>query len=273
MGFKGFIGLLFLLIFSLLSLQNLQLVSLVFFGSNPITFPLSIWILGFTGAGIFSGLIICLLNGSFTSNQAPQNKSQSYDNYYPRNPPNQPISQINLNQETRQSGRDKSQPSNDYDPDNNYSYTDYSHNREEKKANLSNRSQIQNIQGNSEEKEPLDYSQPKIGTNEILREDKTQIIPENTNQNIDEDQEESEINLAKILKPRQASLYSYQSRERTDIKSKSRSRSKSEAPSKPQPQSPTDIYDANYRVILPPSSSNNQRQDEDNPEMEEDWDF
>ncbi len=67
MGFKSLPLLIFLICIVLFSLQNLQSVSLVFFGFSSLSLPLSIWIVLSLLAGILSSLFIQLLTKSSNS--------------------------------------------------------------------------------------------------------------------------------------------------------------------------------------------------------------
>ncbi len=80
-----------------------------------------------------------------------------------------------------------------------------------------------------------------------------------------------------LLKTREASPYSYQTREKTEIRPKN---TKSKAKQNPSPPTPKrlyqGVYDAPYRVIAPAQDYNSDYEldrDDDFEENDEDWDF
>ncbi len=239
MNFRGFIFLIFLGICILFVVQNLQPISLVFFGGNPITLPLSIWILLFTGAGFISSLIIQTLNkvtsSTAISDNVPQPQQPPY--YYPPSPPSSPTTPTKTrNLEERPSFEN-------YAPEKIHSPSEYS-----------NLDTVKNLGSDRElESNERDWSEPmetKAHKQEIMATNQ-----EDTNVEVEQNPQ---------TKSRSASLYSYQPRERTQIRAQLKPTSKP----KPKSKSQDEVYEANYRVITPPYRDNDRPMDED-----EEWDF
>jgi hypothetical protein len=255
MGFKGFIWIVLLLVFSILTLQNLQPMSLVFFGSKPITLPLSIWILLFTGAGIFSSLVIYLLSGGSNTSKKVPNKSQLPDNNYYPSPPSQPSSDTPKNRQPKPRKSEKiPSPPYSYEPEPEPDQRIYQDEIDELENEAVETIQVEKIEQNT--KQILDDVKPEIQDKINCAEEENQA------------QEDNDFNEDAFTKPRPASLYSYSSRERTEIKPKPTPKTRKNYPKQ-------DVYDADYRVILPPSRGNNQpNQDENYDDYEdENWDF
>ncbi len=257
MGFKGFILLVLLLIFSILTLQNLQPMSLVFFGSKPITLPLSIWILLFTGAGIFSSLVIYLLSGGSSTPKKVPNQSQFPDKNYPPYPPSQPSSNTPKNRQPKPSEKRQSVP---------YSYQPEPEPELEQDQRIY-QDEIDELDNEVVETIQVEKIEPKDAP---ILDDREPEIQDTINREKEENQvqEDDDFNEDAFTKPRPASLYSYSSRERTEIKPKSTPKTRRNYPQQ-------DVYDADYRVILPPSRGKNQpNQDDDSYyDGDEDWDF
>ena len=92
MGLKPLLLLVIVILIAVFSFQNMQAISLIFFGVQSLTFPLSFWIVLSLFAGIFSSLLVQFFSGN---NRQPNNYQQSNNNRRNTppadyNPPNLP---------------------------------------------------------------------------------------------------------------------------------------------------------------------------------------
>ena len=236
MNFRGFIGLILLGICVLFVVQNLQPISLVFFGGNPVTLPLSIWIVLFTGAGLISSLIIQTLNKVISSSSISDNVPQQPSGYSPPSPsppppppsPTTTLKNIKLEEKP--------------------SLENYSLEKISSRSEDVNIDKINNLGADRElDKSERDWSEQKE-------------IRENKQETIESNQEDAnfEVEQNPQTKSRSASLYSYKPGERTQIQRRL----------KPKSKPKDEVYDADYRVITPPYRDKNQPKNED-----EEWDF
>ncbi|MGI0482959.1 hypothetical protein ACN4EE_19515 [Geminocystis sp. CENA526] len=304
MGFKIILLISIVLITALFTLQNAQPITLVIFGYNSLSLPLSLWVIVAVLAGILSSLIIQILSSS-----SPQRKSDYSDNQKPYNPPPKPKSSF------KQPSEDKvfSPPSAGVNPpkynkpveeidedfdfdfdedstpqiplnnqyhDNFAEYEQPENYPEEAKDNIELKEEILPLEKPSEV-EPIildknTYSEEKIAEN--LEENIQQKEPINPVIN-----EQDNVPSETFLKAREASLYSYKPREKTEIKPKS---PKIKTPSSPpknrsiEPSKSSDnryreggVYDAPYRVISPAYDDTSPVQDDEFFDDDEDWDF
>ena len=243
MGVKGFIWLVLLVIVTLFIVQNLQAVSLVFFGSKSVTFPLSIWMLLFTISGIIVSLIIQSLTNISYSNYAGNFKKpkKSYSGS-----PNR-----NKSREIKQQFNQKSEEVEQFkmvNPTYTEPYDDLEFLNEK------------NERENGEDRKIQESAEDNFQEEKIERD-----IQETNADRIKyrENEEDMEVDSELKNKPRSPSLYSYQPKEKTQIRPTPK-------PKFPSP-STNQIYDANYRVIIPaPPNNNDRRNQKDN---EEEWDF
>lgn len=250
MGLKGFIWLVLLIIISLLVFQNLQPVSLVFFGSKSINVPLSIWMLVFFIMGLVVSFIIQGLASTIGSNKKLK---QEKTPYYPPSPPTYPENQIN---------RDKQTPT--YQPVNPTYREPYDDEFEFPQENTSE----QNIEQKPfQESIKSDLAEEKIETNILEKVDTNEQIPLEKEENVEV---KSETSAAKQISSRSPSLYSYKTKEKTQIRVKTSTSKISAKKTKNKPKN--SIYDANYRIITPAKSTNND-DDYDNSYNQEEWDF
>lgn len=252
---KGFLGLVLLVIVVLFVIQNLQAVSLVFFGSQPITLPLSIWVVLFAMAGILVSIIIQLLTKSNSASSKPQVKQQNTP--YP-NPP-QPYKYNEVKPQLNK----KVEP---IEETNNFTPT-YREPYDQDFEFLEPKNTLEN-----QEKYPEETpSQPQKRDEVIFSETNPDLIQQEIPEvKINPDSETSSNNhdnnnLDLLTKPRSPSLYSYQPREKTQI------RRKSETPKEVTPIPKNEVYDANYRILKSSSQPTSRR--DDYQEDEEEWDF
>ncbi len=278
MGFKTLMFLIVIIMMSLFFVQNLESISLVFLGFKSLSLPLSFWVILALFAGIFSSLIIQLLsnnptpktksNQSFSSDNIPNNFPPSA----PYNPPPVPPSFAN---KPKTEKKDFSKPSiytkntvlnNQFDEsEGDFDFDAIPENINEDKQILQKKNLI-NSEINNIDVNPLS-EQESIPSTEIKSE--REFTP-----SLSEDIED--IPLETILKPREASIYSYQSREKTEIKPKlstpQGNKQKQPSPNNPSKNDRGGIYDAPYRVIAP-ADDNNEEIDRDFNDDDEDWDF
>lgn len=266
MAVKGFIWLIFLVIIVLFIIQNLQAVSVVFFGSTPITLPLSIWILLFALAGIFVSVIIKGLASVTDSGSSRKDNNQKGPVTTPPNP----------NQDSGNKPPLTKQRSAQTGEFNNFNPT-YKEPFDEDFEFLTDNINSQNqemYQDPTLSYQPQKNSFPIEDTNENLPlketpEDKTNADLE-VNQNDNEDEQinknNNDDNVIDIkIKPRSPLPYSYKPGEKTEIRRKPQPLPEIKRPPK------NEIYDANYRIIDLPSQPNKDRNSVD--EDEEEWEF
>lgn len=250
MGLKGFIWVILLGIVVILVLQNLQPISLIFFGSKSIYLPISIWVILFIGAGIFSSLIIQGLSNFNKVNSSPVNsprESSSYSSNIPPSPPS-PSSPPNSPNKKNVQFDEESPVNPSYQED----FEDFPEPLKEDNAIDNNKQDLVQEKPTNIDEIPNDKSNLNLNKDSFLE-------AEEMNDNIDNKEETTNKEEKKTNVPRKASLYSYQPKERTKIR--------------PIVKPQNKIYDADYRVITPPhkniNSSKNQDEDDDN----ENWDF
>jgi hypothetical protein len=239
MNFRGFILLVLLGICVLFVVQNLPPVSLVFFGSNPVTLPLSIWIVLFTGAGLISSLIIQALNNLSSLTSAPDNIPQKPSSYSPPSPA--PSSPSTSPTATIKNTSLEEKPA----------WENYSPEKINSRSESVKMEKINNFEADWElehRERPWPQGEQRQETIETNQTESNQEVPN------------FEVQQTPQTKSRSASLYSYKYRERSQIRPKF----------KPKSQPKDEVYDANYRVITPPYRDNNQPINEDE---DEEWDF
>jgi uncharacterized integral membrane protein len=246
MGVKGFIWLVLLTIVTLFIVQNLPPVSLVFFGSKSVTLPLSIWMLLFTITGIIVSLIIQTLTNINYSNYTknlPKQKT-SYSGSPPRN----------KSREIKQQFKQKSEelePVEMVNPTYTEPYDDFEFFPEKNERENGEARQFQESAEDNFQEEKIEGDLQGNQANQISDR---------------ENQEEMEVDSELKNKPRSPSLYSYKPKEKTKI----RPTPKPKFP----PPSTNQIYDANYRVIIPAPPNNSDRTNQnENEENEGEWDF
>jgi hypothetical protein len=223
MGNKGFIWLILFVITIIFIIQNLNQVSLVFFGSKSIYLPLSIWVMLFIIAGIISSLIIQGLNNlskSETPNISAPKKAAFYSSKNPYPKPSPSPQPIFTSDEKLSINNDNQE---DF-----YEFTE------------------------PLIKDNINSNQPDLmkENEENIEEKSAPII------NINKEQDNYENN--ENNQNRQASLYSYKPKEKTEIRPKILPKNK--------------VYDAPYRIITPPYQDNNSPKNNDDYE-EEEWNF
>lgn len=280
MGFKTLMFLIVIIIMSLFFVQNLESISLVFLGFNSLSLPLSFWIILALFSGILSSLIIQVLSSNSMPKTKP-NQSFSPNKNIPDNPPNSPIYNPIYNPPSvKSSFADKpiaekqtfsaqpiyaknslqNNPPDELDKE--FDFDDIPENTYENNQLLDKNNQPNFTINNIDINPPLETE--SIPSIEITSE--TEFTPSSL----------EDIPLEKILKPREASIYSYQSREKTDIKPKlstpKLSKQKQSLPNNRDNKFKGGIYDAPYRVISP-ADDNNQQDIDNNFDDDEDWDF
>lgn len=283
MGFKTLMFLIVIIIISLFFVQNLESISLVFLGFNSLSLPLSFWIILALFAGILSSLIIQVLSNNPTV-KIKSNQSFSPNKNIPDNPPNPPIYNPIYNPPSVPSSlTDKpiaekqtfsappiynknslqNNPLDEFDKD--FDFDDIPENIHENNQFLDKNNQPNLTINNTDINQPLE-------TKSIPSADEITPETEFTTPSSLED-----IPLEKILKPREASIYSYQSREKTDIKPKlstpKLSKQTQSLPNNRDNKFKGGIYDAPYRVISPADDDNQEDIYNNFEEEEEDWDF
>ncbi|BAQ60677.1 hypothetical protein GM3708_1083 [Geminocystis sp. NIES-3708] len=245
--------------------QNLESISLVFLGFNSLSLPLSFWIILALFAGILSSLIIQVLsnnstetiksNQSFSSNNTPPSyNSPSVQSSFKNK--SQPEKKVFSSPPIYQKSIVSNNISDDIDSD----FEEIPENIDEYNQNLEENITINNIDIN-----------PPLEKESIANDDKESEKELTSSPSED-------IALDRILKPREASIYSYQSREKTDIKpplsTSQPNRQKPSLPNKRVNNYQGGIYDAPYRVITP--AYNDEKEEKINSNFDdedEDWDF
>lgn len=287
MGFKSFVLIGSIAFFIIFALQNRGAIALTFFGFNSPALPLFVWIL----IALFAGMISSLLINLLSNNPIPKTrKNQSLNSPYspPPQPSPQPIKAkptISPNQNPPTEMKkpqyqweeddvfedlpdtpiiDTSLPINN-PPKNELTYPDTQIQQEfELQENIE--TDINKIEEEikSEEQKPIDNSpieaeaESKTSIPEINKPSEEDYPPEN------------------LLKPRQASPYSYQSREKTEINPKKIKKTPSQSEEKSPPQAKRTykgVYDAPYRVIAPAQTNNTPENYDDFDDFDDDWDF
>ena len=266
MGVKGLILIFFLIVTGIFSWQNWQNITLVFFGVNTVSLPLSISILCFILAGFISSLIIQLLSKSSANktNQNPPDISKS------------PVSPIYP-------------PAEEYPQPEELPREKYVNRRENistknleqipviDREDQAKRIQIPLVQELDNQPEMIaetniDYPEP-ISKQEEEVSEKIKSEDKDMVNNHDATDDDLISPAESIKKPRQASPYSYTTREKTSIFPKKPSTDYSNRPRKRRINKEQDgIYTAEYRVITP---ANNQPKPDfpQSNEDEDDWDF
>jgi uncharacterized integral membrane protein len=278
MGFKTLTFLIVIIIMSLFFIQNVDSISLVFLGFKSPIFPLSLWIICALFAGIFSSLMIQVLSNNPTiiktkSNQSFSNNNNNLSDNPPPSPKyNPPLAQIPFVDKPQTEKKSfsptpiynkNSVPDNvidDFDKD--FDFDDMPENINQDNQLLEEKNQPNLTTNNIDINPPLEIE--NIPSPEIILE--KELTPSSS----------EDIPLEKISKPREASIYSYQSKEKTDIKPqlstpKSNQQKKS-LPNNRDNNNQGGVYDAPYRVISPANDSQediyNNLEDDD-----EDWDI
>lgn len=291
MSIKGLIIIILLIVAGLFYVQNMQNITLVFFGINTISLPLSLVALSFILTGFISSLIIQFLS-KFNGNKYRYNDNKFNEQKSPISPPS-------------------SSPSTEYYPSQKSIYQDnYQDNFvDNQETQFRDKFQAQpNIKFAQEEKISTKYeaektlNQPEILTQEIradypqpnkikspqlkqeqpeelkpiIIDQQEEIIADDNFNDVDED---CNLPSESITKPRQSSPYSYQTREKTEIITQ-QTRNK-------RLNNDDRIYTAPYRVITPADNQyyppdvkdNYSSDDRDYPRYrqdnddDEDWDF
>jgi len=281
MGFRIIFFLLFFSITGVLIIQNSQNITLIFLGSISFTFPLSLWLVIAFFAGIVSSFLIQILTYS------PSNKSTySSNNNYSNSPPSPPQSPSSIkNKPVEQDFQEKPEyKSFNQEKDINEDF-DFDFEEELKPDNET----IYNPEV-PENKEKITINEPEISPSlqEINKEKTEETLQENTS-SFSEEELITEIPPEKVnpvdntpsatfTKPREASLYSYQPREKTEIIPKSiKQKSANSTTTENTPRSNSNkreiekVYDVPYRVISP--SYDDVSIEEEFFDEEEDWDF
>ena len=295
MGIKSLFLIAIIVVLGVFSLQNLQSISLVFFGFTSLALPLSIWILLSIFAGLISSLLIQLLSNNSS------NKSNSRSSYSPPAPQNyrpEPPAPI------------AAKPSLQKQPFNPATTSEYraSYRQEfDEFADLDDRplpeseqyTRSTNIRNNNQNQEVTSFTSQPSATRET-----EDLIPEQTKTDSEPEVKTPESNpttptnntiIAEEpseawLKSRQASPYSYQPREKTEVKIPSpppptikqtptNKQTSEETPEKRKtsrtnsPRKKSGIYDAPYRVIAPRRNEPIKQNNEADWDEDDDWDF
>ncbi|MBL1210553.1 hypothetical protein [Geminocystis sp. GBBB08] len=266
MGFKTLIFFIIVIIIILLFIQNLQPISLVFLGFNSLSLPLSLWLLFALFMGMLSSLIIQILS----NNLIPKTKSnQSFSsnnisNNPPPSPPSftaKPITEKKAVYQPPMSNENIKKNNQFNEFDNDLDFDDIPENIEKDNQILEEKKQV-NYSNNIDLNTPLEKE--LITTPDI-------ILEKELNTPVSED-----IPLETFLKPREASIYSYQSGEKTEIKPKSSTfkpnQKKQSSPKNPNQNYQERVYDAPYRIIAP-ASENKDKEIYNDFDEDDDWDF
>lgn len=273
MGFKTLMFLIVIIIMSLFFVQNLESISLVFLGFNSLSLPLSFWIVLALLAGILSSLIIQLLSNNSTET-IKYNQSFSDNNNTPNNP-----SPSYTSSPVQRSVKNKAQPEKKpFSPPPIYQKSIVSNNIsddidldfEETPENIDEYNQ------NLEENITLNIPINNIEINPLVEEESIANDDKESEKELTSSPSE-DMALDRILKPREASIYSYQSREKTDIKpplsTSQPNQQKPPAPNKRVNNYKGGIYDAPYRVITPAYHEKEEEINNNFDDEDEDWDF
>lgn len=275
MGFKSFLLLIIIVFLAIFSIQNLQSISLVFFGFKSLTLPLSFWIILSLLAGIISSLFVQFLS---TKPRQKTNYNQSFSpppppsNYPPSPAVQEKITPPRNNQRYTSSAQVTNQQ---------YSEYDFDFLAEPQTSIDRDRQREYNIQEPSREKPATKFSPEEQDrsfiSDEQINGEETENTPKKSSVEESAKSPVAEAPSEAWLKAREASLYSYQPREKTEIKIPKRIE-KTETNQRSNDSSYSrradGIYDAPYRVI-PPSS---EPMYEDNDDIyyddeDDDWDF
>lgn len=311
MGLKMILLISIVLITGLFTVQNTQNITLVFLGFNSVNLPLSLWMILAVVTGILSSCIIQLLSSSSSQKNSNYYTPESDNNPPPRKPKSrfqkQPDNQVfsqplplenNLNydnyDEELETDFDEEYISekpliynqenkNNFEKSPNFIDTDFDSSEDLSIENISFQedspsdkvAEVKEIinKENSEKSseinpsipEKLPEESPSIETKEIIN---------------SQDNMPSET----FLKPREASLYSYQPGEKTEITPKSiniKTSRKNDEANSIEPSNFSDnrynrgVYDAPYRLISPSYEDDEQLSSEDAEffDEDEDWDF
>lgn len=286
MGFKGLLFIITIASFTIFAIQNRGAIALTFFGFNSVALPLWIWILLALFAGIISSLIINLLSRNPVSNNQRNQFPEA-----PYSPPPQPQARKQKSIPVEKSSQKMETPTEklNYQWEEDEVFEDLPDNLVNFVAEEINPPPDNEFNNLNEPNEPI--------VSEETPEKKRESIEEIPNQNeeleeLEELEEKQDINISQetiqarkteeiedvspnFLKTREASPYSYQTREKTQIRSKTAKNPQNEV--KPTPSPPQrlyqGVYDAPYRVIAPAQDEDNDNQDYYFEEDDEDWDF
>ena len=277
MGFKSLVLLIAFAFIAIFSLQNLQSISLVFFSLNSLTLPLSIWIVLSLLAGIISSLVIQFLSNNFVRKN---NYSQSYTPQSPTDyPPSPSVTETLPRQEKRQTFSSPPVASSSI---NNMPSEEDLNVFDDRKIKYTKQKQ-QTTTNFFDDEPPLtspsknmnDSSFPQPDTQKVSKVVEQDTTTSDTNVSFPTPQKSpvQDIPSPAWLKSREASVYSYQPKEKTHIKTTpDKFKSEPNQPKKSPPAKKADgIYDASYRVISPSQDQVNQNDNEDWDD--EDWDF
>jgi hypothetical protein len=275
MGFKSFLLLIIIVFLAIFSIQNLQLISLVFFGFKSLTFPLSFWLILSWLAGIISSLFVQFLS---PKPRQKTNYNQSFSppppsNYPPSPPVQEKITPPKNNQRYTSSAQVTNQQYSEYD----FDFLD-----EPQTSIDRDRQKEYNVQQPIKKQPVTDLSQEQEDSlplsDERGNEEKTENIPvQKSSEETTAKSPVAEAPSEALLRTREASLYSYQPREKTEIKiprQVEKTETNQRSINSTYSRRNDGIYDAPYRVIPPSEESI----DEDNDDIydddeDDDWDF
>lgn len=307
MGLRGLFLFFIAIIAIIFSLQNSQLIYLIFFGFKSLSLPLYLWIIIFILGGIISSLIIQLLSNSSASDKPSdikqpspssyQNPPASFPHQYPNNQKkkvatsavSQPSPEERQEAYYHQVNIESSTPENMVDEIEHISYTiteDELYTNEKQEEDDSdiffdeeNKQESETIIKNDTEESETVIDEEIQESATIIEEDKEEIVTKKWVVSSEDD-----IPSESFLKTREASLYSFKPREKTEIIPKSSSSSKSSNASQKRISSSSSssqninrggVYDATYRVISPPRDDRKDNDDYDGEffDDDDDWDF
>jgi len=286
MGLKSLVLIVAIAVFIIFAIQNGGAIALAFFGFNSPALPLWIWILVALLAGIISSLFINLLSSHPVGNNS---KNQSFNPPYP--PPPQPSRKKEKYQPLEESNPIPETPTAklNYRWEEDEVFEDLPDNPVNAVEEIAT-TNPENEAGISAEDIVEDIKEEKRELEEIIEEE-IELKEENLEDNQEIEQEEekeeqlpisseekqpsvTENDSSPILKQREASPYSYQTREKTQIRPKTVKKAQEQAKIPPSPPKRLykGVYDAPYRVIAPSQNDVN-NDDNDFYDDEEDWDF
>jgi hypothetical protein len=233
---RSLILLLLFIVMGVFVWQNLQSVTLIFFGGSMIArLPLSVWLVMFTGAGAIGSLAIQLLSNLFRPRQKPVESWRPSPS--PR--PQKPLEPKRQETFFRPSASDWNNP----------------------RSSLKEEADDWDIESPPTETTPIrDYRTERVREKEPIQSPEPPSVqdiindrlqktppPETTGESIDYEVPQSPRNVS-----RTGSIYSYTYRESTQ--------------SQPPPEQ---VYDADFRVIVPPSQEKTTGDGKD--DGEEEW--
>lgn len=277
MGFKSLLLLVSIAFLAIFAFQNQGAIALTFFGFNSPALPLFLWMLLALLAGIISSLLLNVLSSNQTNyGQRNQSFNPPYSPPPPRKEKSNPAGERIM--EGLNYGEEEDEVFEDL-PDNSVNKVTKTNAITEEipvSETISEKNSTPETTFTTPSEEKKETPAISLTSNEEREDEEMEAREnqENLSSFLQEMQPpETEDSSPNLWKTREACPYSYQTREKTDIRPKTAKSVAKQTPPSPKPKRVYQgIYTAPYRVITPAQDYNGEQND-DFEEDDEDWDF